>query len=50
MDGEPSADDLESMTMFSEEAPEISEEQQEVDDEKMYQNMPWIRVSIRITY
>ena len=46
VDGEPSADDLESMTMFSEEAPEISEEQQEVDDEKMYQNMPWIRVSM----
>ena len=44
MDGEPSADDLESMTMFSEEAQEISEEQQEVDDEKMYQNMPWLRV------
>ena len=45
-EGEPSADDLESMTMMSEEAPELTEEQQEVDDEKMYQNMPWLRVNI----
>ena len=48
-EGEPSADDLESMTVMSEEAPEITEEQQEVDDEKMYTNMPWLRVAIIFT-
>ena len=45
IDGEPSAEDLESMTMFSDEAQEAAtEEQQDIDDEKLYQNMPWIRV------
>lgn len=44
-DGEPSSEDIESMTMFNEEAQEAAtEDQQEAEDERIYQNMPWVKV------
>ncbi|KAL4233067.1 Protein unc-80 [Mactra antiquata] len=49
MEGEPSSEDIESMTMFSDEPQETTtEDQQENEDEKMFQNMPWIKVVIQL--
>lgn len=50
MEGEPSSEDIESMTVFTEEAQEAaSEEQQEAEDERIFQNMPWIKVRLMST-
>lgn len=45
---ERSSDDIESMTYYSEEPQDTQamEEQQELEDEKMYQNMSWMKVHV----
>ncbi|WAR09253.1 UNC80-like protein [Mya arenaria] len=51
LEGEPSTDDIESMTYCSEDVQQDTqamEEQQEVEDEKMFTNMPWIKVVIQL--
>lgn len=48
-DPEASTEDIESVTIFSEETQEASsEEQQEAEDERMYTHMPWIKVVIQL--
>lgn len=48
IEGEPSSEDIESMTYYSEEPQDnqVVEEQQEQEDEKMYTNMSWMKVNV----
>ncbi|XP_052242651.1 protein unc-80 homolog isoform X2 [Dreissena polymorpha] len=51
MEPEASTDDFESMTFCSDEPQDLQalEEQQEVEDERMYSCMPWIKVVIQLS-
>ncbi|KAL3872189.1 hypothetical protein ACJMK2_040132 [Sinanodonta woodiana] len=45
---DPSMEDIESVAVCSEEQQEAAEEQQDIEDEKKYQNMPWLKVVIQL--